>query len=90
MSRHEIRGREPHVAIVVGWDPPLKTYFAQVWDERAEDEEEALIAWAGCYAGEVPSVGMLAAALEPFVTLAPELTEQLARERADDIAGLSK
>lgn len=83
MSRHEIRGREPHIAIVVGWDPPLATYFAQVWDELTDenDEEEPQILWVGCFAREIPTVDELGRHLEPFVTLSPELREQLARDR---------
>lgn len=84
MSRYEIRGREPYTAIVIGWDRPLSTYFAQVWDERVDDEEEALLLWGGCYTREIPSVEKLADALKPFVTLTPEMRAQLERDRAAD------
>ncbi|MBX9628259.1 MAG: hypothetical protein K2X82_30955 [Gemmataceae bacterium] len=82
MTRYEIRGREPHTAIVVGWDPPLATFFAQVWDERIESEkEEPELLWVGCFAREVPTVDDLAARVAPFVTLTPEFRQQLARDR---------
>ena len=47
MSRHTIGGREPHLRIVLGWDPPLSTYFTQVWDERTGPEAKLLL-WTGC------------------------------------------
>ena len=39
MSRYEIAGRKPDVKVVVGWDPPLRTYFAQVYDASLEEED---------------------------------------------------
>jgi hypothetical protein len=29
MSRHEIPARNPGHKIIVGWDPPMQTFFAQ-------------------------------------------------------------
>ncbi len=86
MSRYELRGREPHIAVVVGWDDPLSTFFAQVWDERAvefgnpDDEPEPLL-WAGCFAGEIRTVEHLDRALSPFAVLPEEIREQLTRDR---------
>lgn len=80
MSRHTICGREPHVKIVLGWDPPLSTYFVQVWDGR-KDGEGSLLRWTGCMPCEVPSVEDLAESLTDYVTLDAGLREQLARDR---------
>lgn len=81
MTRYELRGREPYVALAVGWDPPLSTYFVQVWDERVDDEEEALLLWGGCYTREIPSVDKLADVMNPYATLTPEVRAQLERDR---------
>lgn len=45
MSRHSttIAGCE----VVVGWDPPMQTYFGQVYDHTLEDEDENPIVWIG-------------------------------------------
>ena len=32
MSRYTVGGNRPELSIVVGWDKPLRSYFAQVWD----------------------------------------------------------
>lgn len=83
MSRHTIRGREPHLKIVLGWDAPLSTFFTQVWDERT-GPQGTLLLWTGCRPADVPTVDRLADSLEPFVTLAPDMREQLARDREDN------
>jgi hypothetical protein len=79
MSRYEFRGRGPHVAIVVGWDTPLRTFFAQVWDERDEDGDEPLL-WAGCRSGEVRTVEHLERLLSPYATIPPDVRELLTRQ----------
>lgn len=87
MSRYEIRGRRPHIALVVGWDAPLATYFAQAWDERSErDEDYPDLLWVGCFAREIPTVEELAAHVAPFATLTPEFREHLSRDRTREPA----
>ncbi|WP_234729388.1 hypothetical protein [Acidocella facilis] len=40
MSRYTIPSFNPRFEIVVGWDWPMRTYFAQVLDnENPEDDE---------------------------------------------------
>lgn len=90
MSRYELRGREPHIAVVVGWDNPLSTFFAQVWDERAvefgnpDDEPEPLL-WAGCRHGEIRTVEHLGRVLSPYAVVPPETRERLDRDRAAEL-----
>lgn len=89
MSRYELRGREPHLSIVVGWDRPLWTFFAQVWDDRrqgaGEENGEEPILWVGCFGGEVPTVEALAENLEPFVDLPADIREQLVADRSREL-----
>ena len=85
MSRYEIPGREPHLRLVVGWDRPLRTYFAQVWDERlpeVELEEDAIRLWVGCFAGEITSPEALAEAVKEYADFGPETLERLRNDRA--------
>ena len=84
MSRFEFRGREPHLAIVVGWDVPLRRLFAQVWDERAEnaDPEEPFL-WAGCWDREVQTVAQLEELLSPYAALPPDVRELLTRQTGE-------
>lgn len=78
MSRHRIA--ETPKEIVVGWDPPLQTFFLQILDP-AKDEEE-IVLWIGMRQNELPEVADLAAALAPYAALTPELAQQLEAEKA--------
>src|SRR5919107_581190 len=71
-SRYRLEGRRPSLAIIVGWDRPLATYFVQVWDvpDGAEDHEEGeLLLWGGTAWGELTEVDELERALSPFAEL---------------------
>ncbi len=44
----------PGLEILVGWDRPLQTFWAQVWDLAYErDQPEAELAWVGCTPREI-------------------------------------
>jgi hypothetical protein len=49
MSRYTIPlHAAPHLALVVGWDAPLQTYFAQVFDSTVpSDAETDCVLWIG-------------------------------------------
>jgi hypothetical protein len=71
----------PSHTIVVGWDNPLQTFFAQVWpghDEEAWGDEPEL--WAGCRVAEVPTVEALAELLKPCAELPAEVVTLLRRD----------
>lgn len=60
MSRHIIPNAPGSPAVretVVGWDPPLSTFFAMAFDG---DEE---VFWVGADPGEIPTVHLLDKAL---------------------------
>ena len=92
MSRYEIPARDPNLRVVVGWDNPLKTFFAQVirpapiYDDENddEDEDESMLLWVGTEPCAVVTVDDLATHLAPFADLASDIVNQL---RADGIAG---
>ena len=85
MSRHRIAERPREV--IVGWDPPLQTFFLQVCDSENDDEEEVVL-WLGMTSGEIRSVVDLEAALETHAelthgaVLTPELRRTLEAEQA--------
>lgn len=62
MSRHLIV-KNADGEVVVGWDPPLGTFFAQIFGPEPEDpdEDENLIAWIGYEPRQVQTVEALAA-----------------------------
>jgi hypothetical protein len=84
MSRHSIPARDPSLSIVVGWDNPLVTFFAQV--VRAEDpdraEDDLIILWVGTEPREVITVEDLARHLAPYAELPVDVADQLRRDRA--------
>jgi hypothetical protein len=86
MSRCRLSG-EP-LEVVVGWDPPLQTFFLQILDPT-KDEEDEIIHWVGMRPCELPTVADLdralddQAALASGVALSPELRRQLDEEKAN-------
>lgn len=68
--RHRPEARDGY-DVVVGWDPPLNTYFAQVAQGgRVEDVESwDLILWAGGEYGEIQTVDQLKTITAPYAQL---------------------
>jgi hypothetical protein len=81
MSRHTFTGNRAGIRIVVGWDRPLETYFAQVWD-GGELEEGNLLLWLRTDPKQTETIEDLAAQLTPFGGL-PEGVLDLLRSEAD-------
>lgn len=63
MSRYVIEddGRRE---VVVGWDPPLGTFYAQIFAPQLPEDEEDCIWWIGYQPHEVVTVEALGAALQ--------------------------
>lgn len=84
MSRHTIVATDPRYEVVCGWDNPLATFFAQVWDVAVPPgtaDEEACVLWVGL-TRRVETVAALPAALADYVTLPAALVAQREAERA--------
>lgn len=81
MSRHYISTAPDE--IVVGWDPPLQTYFLQISGPAKSEEEDELVLWLGASPGELPTVESLAAALAPYAPLPKELAWKLEEDKAE-------
>jgi hypothetical protein len=90
MSCYEIK--TPQHTIVVGWDGPLQSYFAQIWRGEPESQEnvdpsrpwsgpEPLL-WTGVRSKEVPTVEALAESVKPYVDIWPGLKVSLEHDRA--------
>jgi len=83
MSRRTIPAHAPGMTVVVGWDNPLGTFFAQVSrDHVIEDETDPVVFWTGGQFGEVQRAEELVALLAPYAKLTPEMVEQLRADRA--------
>lgn len=80
MSRYTLMARPPYHYCVVGFDPPLGTFFAQVYRRRRPQHPSSLVHWIGTDLNEIPIVEALTAALAPYVTVPEEIQQQLARD----------
>ena len=81
MSRHDVPARAPDLTVVVGWDGPLQTFFAQVDRQIPGTEESKTVLWIGTRQREIADAAQLAAPLAPFAELTDCLLRQL---RADE------
>lgn len=86
MSRYKLPGREPRYHLVIGWDRPLYTFFAQVWDRpcpMGDMEETAICLWVGCTRGEVTAADHLAEAVREYCDIPEDVLDQLERDKHD-------
>lgn len=85
MSRHDLIPFDPVHEVVVGWDPGLATFFAQVLDTAASEESDAYeVLWIGTSLHEVLNPAAVIAAVAPFASVLADLLGQLARDRRAD------
>jgi hypothetical protein len=87
MSRHVVKQTDD-VLVVVGWDPPLQTFFLQVFDEKEENENKAMKLWLGASrSGEIPALEDLEAHLGAYsditggAVLSDEVREKLVNDQ---------
>ena len=81
MSRHTITALHPQHTCVVGYDPPLGTFFAQVWDQTLPAAEEQVVLWVGTTLYEMPTVQALATALREYAVIPADVWQRLESER---------
>ncbi len=84
-SRRTIPSHKPGLAVIVGWDNPMSTYFAQVTPTSEDVDDEDLVLWIGTRPEEIGRLDDLVAPLAPFATLLPAMFEQLKADRLADI-----
>ncbi|MDG3444638.1 hypothetical protein [Nitrospirillum amazonense] len=76
MSRYTLASIKPGHEVVVGWDPPLTTYYGQVF------RENDVILWFGLNIDEIHDVEKAVALLSPFATVPAYVLTQLIADRA--------
>lgn len=85
MSRHDLTPFDPAHEVTVGWDPPLRSYFAQVLDTAGDEEDGTYeVLWIGIRLQEVLNPAAVIAAVAPFASVPADLLGQLARDRRAD------
>jgi hypothetical protein len=81
MSRYRISAQQPGLTVIVGWDHPLYTLFAQVFDPSIEDDEAACLLWIGTAPGAIPTVAALQAQLVGWATIPPAILDCLTHDQ---------
>jgi hypothetical protein len=81
MSRYSIPAQQPGLTVIVGWDNPLQTLFAQVFDPFIEDDEAACLLWIGTAPEAIPTVAALQAQLTGWATIPPAILDCLTRDQ---------
>lgn len=85
MSRYELQPKSytPRVAsVVVGWDRPLNTFFAQVFMKSGVpgDEPEATI-WEGTELGQIQSAAEALALIDAYADVPADMAARLEVDR---------
>ncbi len=81
MSRSRIPAQDPRLTVIVGWDNPLVTFFAQVFNPSIEDDAEADLLWIGTALWEIPTVAALQAQLADWATIPPAIVDRLTHDQ---------
>lgn len=95
MSRYQFPGKEQRYRLVVGWDPTLSSFFAQVedlaWetDGRVIDEDatigdspdEGLLVWVGA-ASPVTDVEQVIRAVSVYGTIPNDILQRLRQDQS--------
>jgi hypothetical protein len=81
MSRYSIQAQQPGLTVIVGWDNPLCTFFAQVFDPAIADDEAACLLWIGTAPGAIPTVAARHAQLASWAAIPPAILDCLIRDQ---------
>ena len=81
MSRYQLPHTGPTLHGIVGWDNPLTTFFAQVFNASIEDDDEACVLWIGTAPEAIPTVAALQAQLAGWAAIPPDIVDRLTRDQ---------
>ena len=85
MSQHEVPATQPDITVIVGWDNPLQTFFAQVARIADDDDDDSnpVLLWLGATSHEHLTPDSMVKPLAPFAVLDDGLLAQLRADRAE-------
>lgn len=85
MSQYRPKPKDPNHLVLIGWDPPLNTFFAHVIDEsKDEDDDQRDVLWIGCRYKECHSLEDVISKIKPYVNLTHEEHKDLVRKLTID------
>ncbi len=87
MSRHSIPSKDPNHTVVIGWDPPLQTFFLQVdrevqADDDDDDTDPESILDEGNRYRQHPTLDKLLTLVTPYAVVPEATWLQLANDKA--------
>jgi hypothetical protein len=84
MSRYAIPPDDQRFQVIVGWDAPLTTFFAQVFvtTVEAEEDDTACVLWVGDDVQAITTVAALQDALQGYATMSPDIVARLQHDQA--------
>jgi hypothetical protein len=77
MSRHTIPAKDDGHEVVVGWDQPLLTFFAIVYDKSKRGTDDDIVLWKGTRPREIYEVEDLRRVLGKYAKLGSEMRSTL-------------
>lgn len=83
MSRYELKPRPGNgvIRVVIGWDRPLQTFFAQVFTPTDDEPEEGeATIWLGTEPGELPTPELAIRVAEAYAEIPETLAATLAAD----------
>jgi hypothetical protein len=84
MSRYRIPAANPQYEVIIGWDDPLETYFATVFDPTVDaDDDAACVLWEGAALRALPTVEALQACLQAYAAIPADVVAQLHQDRSN-------
>ncbi len=78
MSRHQLPTKSRRFQVFVGWDPPLQTYFAQVYYSKGKEDDHPFI-WLG--ADKRVTWHEIVQAISPYAAVSLEVAERLVEDK---------
>ena len=82
MSRYTIRSFDPRFEIVVGWDWPMRTYFAQVLNnENPEDGGNYARVWIGTSFDEIQTPEEMRPLIAAYGNIPDDIIQALRDDR---------
>jgi len=78
MSQYTPKPKDRYHSVLVGWDPPLSTFFAHVINTaKTEDSKGYDVYWVGCNPGEITTLDPFMTNLKPYVDLSEAEFDEL-------------
>jgi hypothetical protein len=81
MSRYTFPAQDPRLTVIVGWDNPLMTFFAEVIDPSIAEDDEAYLLWIGTAAQAIPTVKALQVQLTGWAAIPADIVDRLTRDQ---------